>query len=81
MWIKSHAITYWEAILPLNAQTLGTIGRAIADQMGTGNNAPSTIVVQSVLDGRVIAETITPFVSQNQQSTTNLRAASRGVNL
>ena len=81
MWIKSHAITYWEAILPLNAQTLGTIGRAIADQMGGGNNTPSTIVVQSVLDGRIIAETITPFVSQNQQSTTNLRAASRGVNL
>jgi len=46
-----------------------------------GNNTPSTIVVQSVLDGRIIAETITPFVSQNQQSTTNLRAASRGVNL
>jgi len=70
-----------EAILPLNAQTLGTIGRAIADQMSGGNNTPSTIVVQSVLDGRVIAETITPFVSQNQQSSTNLRAMSRGVNL
>jgi len=69
-----------EAVLPLNAETLGTIGRAIANQMG-GNNTPSTIVVQSVLDGRIIAETITPFVSQNQQSTTNLRAASRGVNL
>lgn len=68
-----------EAIIPLKPDVLAGIGKGIAEQMNVG--MPSTIVVQSVLDGRVVAETITPFVSQNQQSTTNLRAMSRGVQL
>ena len=59
-----------EAILPLNAKTLAGIGKGIAEQMGT-NGMPTTIVVQSVLDGRVIAETITPLVDVIQGNNLN----------
>ena len=63
--------------MPLKPDVLAGIGKGIAEQMNVG--MPSTIVVQSVLDGRVVAETITPFVSQNQQSHANLTAAMKGV--
>ncbi|MEK5081144.1 phage tail tape measure protein [Solibacillus sp. FSL W7-1436] len=69
-----------EAILPLNAKTLAGIGKGIAEQMGT-NGMPTTIIVQSVLDGRVIAETITPLVSQNQYNTASLAGLRKGVSL
>lgn len=65
-----------EAVLPLNAETLAGIGKGIAEQMSVGE-MPSTIIVQSVLDGRVIAES----TSQIQFSKTNLNALTRGVSL
>lgn len=68
-----------EAILPLNAETLAGIGKGIAEQMGNG--MPSTIVVQSILDGRVVAQSVTPFISQNQYNTASLAGLTKGVSL
>lgn len=72
-----------EAILPLTASVLAGIGKGIAEQMQPQQqiNMPSTIVVQSILDGRIVSEIVTPFVSQNQQSNTTLKAYSRGVSI
>lgn len=69
-----------EAILPLNEKTLGEIGRAITKTMGN-NNVPTQIVVQSILDGRIIAETITPFILGKQQDLATISAKIRGVEL
>lgn len=66
-----------EAILPLNEKTLGEIGQAIAATMGI--NMPSHIVVQTLLDGRIIAENMTPFVSQNQRASASMIALAKGV--
>lgn len=72
-----------EAIIPLKPSVLAGIGRGIAEQMNVGQstNIPSTIVVQSVLDGRIVAQSITPFVSVKQQSDANLSALAKGVRL
>lgn len=57
-----------EAILPLTASVLAGIGKGIAAQMQPQQqvNMPQYIVVQSVLDGEIVAQHVTPFVSQNQ---------------
>jgi len=68
-----------EAIIPLKPEVLAGIGKGIAEQMGSGG--PSTIVVQSVLDGRVIAESVTNFVSQNQRNNAAMSAITKGVYL
>lgn len=62
-----------EAVLPLNEQTLGAIGQGIAATL----QMPETIVVQSVLDGRVIGES----VSKWQYNNASISAKTRGVSL
>lgn len=68
-----------EAILPLNAKTLGEIGHAIAATMSGQevNITPAPII----LDGRVIGEAIFNVVSNKQYSTASLTALTKGVNL
>ncbi|WP_107838625.1 phage tail tape measure protein [Metasolibacillus meyeri] len=63
----------------LYGSTLNNIASALNAQSNV--NMPSTIVVQSVLDGRVVAEVVTPFVSNNQYSGANVRAMTKGVKM
>lgn len=62
-----------EAVLPLNNETLGAIGQGIAATL----QMPETIVVQSVLDGKVIAESVTRL----QYNDASMRARMRGVSI
>lgn len=62
-----------EAALPLNEENLGAIGRGIAKTM----NFPSQIIVQSILDGQVIAES----VSEIQYDRTIGNAMAKGISL
>ena len=64
-----------EAVLPLNEKNLGEIGKAIASTMGKGQGEPVTIVVQSILDGKIISESTSRF--QHDQS--KIKAMSGGV--
>lgn len=62
-----------EAALPLNEENLGAIGRGIAKTMGF----PSEIIVYSILDGQVIAES----VSEIQYDRTIGNAMAKGISL
>lgn len=53
-----------EAVLPLNAETLGGIGKGIADAMGGFNNRNQTIVVRPELNGKLIAQEIYIHIDQ-----------------
>lgn len=63
----------------LYGSTLNNIASALNAQSNV--SMPSTIVVQSVLDGRVVAEVVTPFVSSNQYGNANVRAMTKGVKM
>lgn len=63
-----------EAVLPLNEKNLGEIGKAIAATMNRGQSEPVTILVQSVLDGKVIAES----TSRYQFDQSNIKAMYTG---
>lgn len=59
-----------EAALPLNAETLGEIGKGIVSAMGNSNNQPIILNV----DGRTFASIVGPYVSdymKQQDATTN----------
>lgn len=74
-----------EAIIPLKPDVLAGIGKGIAEQMQfpqtTQNAQPIQVVVQTVLDGRIVAETITPIISQLQHRDTRLAGLTKGVNM
>lgn len=72
-----------EAIIPLKPSVLAGIGKGIAEQMQLpqGNMQPVQIVVQTVLDGRIVAETITPIVSQLQHRDTKFAGLTKGVHM
>lgn len=67
--------------IPSMNNLLGSVRTAVAETMSLNQtNIPSTIVVQSILDGRVVSESITPFVSQNQYDTASIKGITKGVN-
>ena len=71
-----------EAILPLNENTLGTIGRAIANTMGNGNDSNITIQAAPIyLDGKLVAEASFERISRLQYNSASNAALTRGTRL
>ena len=68
-----------EAALPLNESVLGMIGQKIADTMeqNTPQHDGRPIVLQTFLDGKMIAEVIHPTMSKLMNK--NMKQAERGV--
>ena len=71
-----------EAALPLTDKVLGTIGQMIAstmDQKNTSGYSTQPIILQTILNGRVIAEEIHSDIGQLMGGRTNLNYAMKGV--
>jgi len=71
-----------EAALPLTDKVLGTIGQMIAstmDQKNTSGYNTQPIILQTILNGRVIAEEIHSDIGQLMGGRTNLNYAMKGV--
>lgn len=67
-----------EAILPLNNNVLGSIGRAIAEASGMNTNGGLEIVVPVYLDGREVAKGTYKYTSEYQDRDKAIRAAAGG---
>lgn len=67
-----------EAILPLNNNVLGSIGRAIAEASGMNMNGGLEIVVPVYLDGREVAKGTYKYTSEYQDRDKAIRAAAGG---
>jgi len=74
-----------EAVLPLNDTFYNNLAGAIVNAMGlkeqNNNQTPATIVVQSILDGRLVGHSVADFVSGKQLNSTNLSLFMKGVNV
>lgn len=69
-----------EAVLPLNAKTLGGIGKGIADTMNLNNNNSQNIGdIVINLDGKEIARVTLPYT--NEMNGNNIRLTGRGLAL